>query len=118
MTELKPCPFCGGEVKVSLCHDFGVDDYTIGCVEACPASADIVIFNNKQEAIKAWNTRASEEHPLGDIIWESGVTDEEKKVALDAIKRFDGAKLNDVETCRVLAMDIFYNKETIRKLLT
>lgn len=55
MTELKPCPFCGGEAAVIL------DDRTwIECMD-CPQKAGVGPFDTDAQAIAAWNTRAAEE---------------------------------------------------------
>lgn len=58
MDELKPCPFCGGD-------EFDVMDGTLGanfpvvyyvhCEECLASSSD---EPTKEQAIKAWNTRA------------------------------------------------------------
>lgn len=52
--KLKPCPFCGGEVKLQS------DDYA--CQVICDNDDCLVApfedFGDNEEAIKAWNTRA------------------------------------------------------------
>lgn len=64
MTNLKPCPFCGGKAKTEFLdvdksnekiHSaFCVDD---DCVGSNCMWAD---FPTKEDAIKAWNTRADD----------------------------------------------------------
>lgn len=49
MTELKPCPFCGGEAEL---YSGGIK-YVL-CKECLATSND---FKTEAEAIKAWNTR-------------------------------------------------------------
>lgn len=73
MSDLKPCPFCGGEMRVRM-HDedfyksvFGTDyecdpEYKIQHVDRlavaktkCPL--EMVCYKSEAEAIAAWNTR-------------------------------------------------------------
>lgn len=51
--ELKPCPFCGGK---AMSHPYSKDDFTIYCKD-CKAE---IGWREKEEAIKAWNTRKGE----------------------------------------------------------
>ena len=57
MTELKPCPFCGGEATVQEWEG----GYYIECLnpdcDVSPATAD---FDAEKEAIVAWNRRADD----------------------------------------------------------
>ena len=57
MEELKPCPFCGSEAFFwNLGYEHGEK---ISCENDCvtmPPRHD-VWFTNREEAIKAWNTR-------------------------------------------------------------
>ena len=57
MSELKPCPWCGG--NVTLCY--GVDSYTYfyRCSK-CSASIHLY-YAVKDEAIDGWNKRATDE---------------------------------------------------------
>ena len=55
MSELKPCPFCGGEAKFA--HIFeNPDKCMISCRE-CDGGIDAV-FANEDEAAEYWNRRA------------------------------------------------------------
>ena len=56
MTELLPCPFCGGEqVEIERCTSLPDDYWRIGC-QLCGASFEE--STTEAEAIEAWNTRA------------------------------------------------------------
>lgn len=62
MTEIKKCPFCGGEAKINTEDVFAEEGYFVGCVnEDCIGSTVIgVIFYEKEDAIRAWNRRVEE----------------------------------------------------------
>ena len=54
MTELLPCPFCGGEA-----HIVGGDDFFYNVVQCCNCHATASgRYETEAEAIAAWNTRA------------------------------------------------------------
>ena len=68
MTELKPCPFCGGEAKLVnmwnclfhiVCRSCGA---TIGEVKNHPND-----FRTRDEVIAAWNRRTAEKVPVANI---------------------------------------------------
>ena len=57
MTELRKCPFCGGEAKIYRRQlNWLLDDYKVECCSCC-CSTDI--YDTKQEAIEAWNKRVT-----------------------------------------------------------
>lgn len=49
MSELKPCPFCGGEARLVLSRRM------VACYKCCSSTK---YADSMQEAIEAWNTRA------------------------------------------------------------
>ena len=58
MTELRPCPFCGGEARL-IDSECGTTIYAVECV-LCQAK--IGWFDEKERAIKEWNNRPSPWH--------------------------------------------------------
>ena len=50
--ELKTCPFCGGDAKIS---GHGMNFYNVYCKDCDVITQD---YDSKQEAIEAWNRRA------------------------------------------------------------
>jgi len=58
MTELKPCPFCGGEAETLTAESmYGGYLFGIMCNDCCSRGD---IYDTEAEAIEAWNTRAVE----------------------------------------------------------
>ena len=62
MSELLPCPFCGGEATIYPSYDTTeneIDGWFIGCEHMkCTGHPETDQFFTKAEAIEAWNTRA------------------------------------------------------------
>ena len=55
--ELKPCPFCGSEVECDRRIKKGL--YFVPCRnEYCTVNPATYLFDNLEDAIKAWNKRA------------------------------------------------------------
>lgn len=50
MTDLKPCPFCGGEPRI---YDYGEGHCLIACSFCCARTHDDFL----EEAIATWNRR-------------------------------------------------------------
>lgn len=57
MTELKPCPFCGGEAEVKEGWAYGNHVSRIQC-KKCAISTQPVPFRSRGVATRAWNRRA------------------------------------------------------------
>jgi hypothetical protein len=90
MAELKPCPFCGGEISLVLCDDEGNlhdESYRerpysgLGCMlhhahednPECPIASyecdggilgGVYIYDTEEQAVEAWNSRVNEERML------------------------------------------------------
>lgn len=59
--ELKPCPFCGGEAATkSTIYGYG-ERYEAYCTK-CYIGLDL--FESEEDAIKAWNKRATDWIPV------------------------------------------------------
>ena len=57
MSDLKPCPFCGGEAEAIKAHHIFENPYVVICSnEKCRASLGM-FSKTKEEAIEAWNRR-------------------------------------------------------------
>lgn len=54
-SELKPCPFCGGDADVMMPEEFDDHRGTVMCMSCFATSPDA--DNNWQDAVAAWNTR-------------------------------------------------------------
>lgn len=60
MSELKPCPFCGGEAEVIKAHQIFERPYVVICKNTkCRASLG-EFSSTREEAIEAWNRRADD----------------------------------------------------------
>lgn len=60
MTELKPCPFCGGVANV-IDHHNDDGSVSVGCNnDTCLGFSGLGwLFKTEAEAVEAWNTRAA-----------------------------------------------------------
>jgi Lar family restriction alleviation protein len=60
MSELLPCPFCGGEAQMGINKESTVREYFVGCMNCHIRLYKIGYkrFYTEAEAIAAWNTRA------------------------------------------------------------
>lgn len=56
--ELKPCPFCGGKAEIRRDHELE-RMYVVVCTN-CPTDVGRMWFWKKQDAINAWNRRATD----------------------------------------------------------
>lgn len=64
MTELKPCPFCGGEMTVSgssRLKRFVINHKGLRCCYFFRFEIDWQTVGSLKEAAEAWNRRASDE---------------------------------------------------------
>lgn len=73
MSDLKPCPFCGGEAHikevVSACEML----YTVGCSDSeCMGYETWLLKPTKEEAIAAWNRRSDDVEPAGNRTEQGG----------------------------------------------
>lgn len=73
-TELKRCPFCGGEANMSLF----IGNHAVTCTSCMGMILPPSCGWTKEEAIKAWNTRK----PMDEIVER---LEEEKNCGMDLI---------------------------------
>jgi len=59
MSELKPCPFCGGEADTQIFDKV----LNVGCPH-CDIRTRFMLHDELDAAIEAWNTRHVETDPL------------------------------------------------------
>lgn len=59
MSELLPCPFCGGEAQIGENRETTVREYFVGCMNCHIRLYKVGYkrFYTVDEAISAWNTR-------------------------------------------------------------
>ena len=65
MSELKPCPFCGGEGVITDedCYGFTYNDWMVYC-ENCQTYVGFGLqCETPEEAAEAWNRRTSYDNP-------------------------------------------------------
>lgn len=55
---LRECPFCGGEAKIDIAPT--EDGYRVACKRIFGCGAKFEWFDKENEAIEAWNNRATE----------------------------------------------------------
>ena len=81
MSELKCCPFCGGEATLKRDQKDDFVEWSVGCYNrGCVCSAHTYCYDNKDDAIRDWNTRT----PMANIVEK---LEEEKTMAYD---KWDG----------------------------
>ena len=85
MSELKPCPFCGGEAEQSITHTTHYDFYYIHCKQCKNQSGSCT---DKSVVVNQWNTRHTPEgyalvpvEPGEDII-KVGQLNEDRAIAI------------------------------------
>ena len=81
MSDLKCCPFCGGEATLKRDQKDDFVEWSVGCYNrGCVCSAHTYCYDNKDDAIRDWNTRT----PMANIVEK---LEEEKTMAYD---KWDG----------------------------
>lgn len=86
MSELEPCPFCGGEADYHIHERIGVE-----CL-ACGAGF-ATVFGSREEAAEAWNRRAEAEQ-LRELVRDY----EELAAALCDARECDGCPFDSERT--------------------
>ena len=60
MSELKPCPFCGGQAKAFYCEESGTFDVQCQACGAIPYIGYRRSGMSPDKVIEAWNRRAND----------------------------------------------------------
>ena len=60
-SELKPCPFCGGEAEIKKQQHILNDVYSVVCKDKVCRGRAVKPLVDKEAAIVAWNRRAADE---------------------------------------------------------
>ena len=71
MSDLKPCPFCGGEARLLLNAKrkiYGTDEYRTGVVACCNVCEARMFYGSEKLTIEAWNRRSQPQRPKGEWI--------------------------------------------------
>lgn len=62
MIELKRCPFCGGEAKLTKLKPFNEYEFFVECMNVSCAVIPVTWhYKTEIEAVNAWNYRVDEE---------------------------------------------------------
>lgn len=103
MSELLPCPFCGGEAETLTAESIhGGYLFGIMCND-CRSRGDV--YDTEAEAIEAWNTRSAGtcEPPYGELL-RCLENDWNIRASWDGLRKFwcielteEGVKLRDAE---------------------
>ena len=101
MTELLPCPFCGGEATIQhQFHKVGADVldwFGVYCVN--PFCAHVCGHDTEAEAVEAWNTRASETQLLAEMQTRVWIAERQRNEAMAALMD-EGITVPLERTCR------------------
>lgn len=64
-TELKPCPFCGGDAKLrDTTYGNNISAYVVRCGNVdCDVRPTTSYFRVRKDAIERWNRRATDGNP-------------------------------------------------------
>lgn len=91
MTDLKPCPFCGGPAR----REKENDEYgAVWCDgEACMISPEVISEDSQEDADAAWNTRAADESDRGATL--AGLPEVLEEAALLCASHFWYAKTEE-----------------------
>ena len=62
MTDLLPCPFCGGEAKrIDVPNEDGIENAGASCIECTKCVASTALhFDRKENLVSSWNKRATQ----------------------------------------------------------
>ena len=106
MDELKPCPFCGGDAVIRKDEE-RIKPFYVRCGNInCKMVVGTNYFATKEEAIEAWNRRASNT----DVI--------SKQVAIDAVLELDASHRVSWKDAVIDTIDALSEKRTDKRTET
>lgn len=103
MGKLLKCPFCGGEATLKRDQKDDFVEWSVGCYNrGCVCSAHTYCYDNKDDAIRDWNTRT----PMANIVEK---LEEMKKDSSQGCEKVNQELCNSYFDCGLCLIDRIIN---------